>query len=536
MLYFLYFLAPQIILHPVNLTDVPVGDTVLLTCVANRDLLPSISWRREGSILMNDSQRITIYEEDIEGEGSALIQSILQICSIGPDDAGVYSCIAENDTSDDTASFELTVAGPPVQIVLQPVDPTDVPYGDTVLLTCVANGDLPLSISWSREGTVLMNDSQRIAIYEEENEEGGITFIQSILQICSIGPDDAGVYSCIAENDASNDTASFELNVARPPVQIVLQPVDSTDVPDGDTVLLTCVANGYLSLTISWSREGTVLMNDSQQITIYEEEIEEGGSTLIQSILQICSIGPDNAGVYSCIAENNASNDTASFELTVAGPPVQIVLQPADLTDVPDGDTVLLTCAANGDLPLSISWSREGTVLMNDSQQITIYEEEIEEGGSTLIQSILQICSIGPDDAGVYSCIAENDASNDTTSFELTVAGPPVQIVLQPVDLTDVPDGDTVLLTCVANGDLPLRISWSREGTVLMNDSQRITVFEEEIEEGGITCLQSILQVCSTGADDAGAYSCIAENEAGNDNANFELSVASPEGLCIYHC
>ena len=103
-----------------------------------------------------------------------------------------------------------------VQIVLHPVDPTNVPDGDTVLLTCVANGDLPLSISWSREGTVLMNDSQRITIYEEEIEEGGITFVQSVLQICSIGTSDAGIYSCIAENGASNDTATFELTVAVP--------------------------------------------------------------------------------------------------------------------------------------------------------------------------------------------------------------------------------------------------------------------------------------------------------------------------------
>ena len=58
-----------------------------------------------------------------------------------------------------------------------------------------------------------MNDSQRVAIYEEELEEGGIVFVQSILQICSAESDDAGVYSCIAENDVDNVTANFELTV-----------------------------------------------------------------------------------------------------------------------------------------------------------------------------------------------------------------------------------------------------------------------------------------------------------------------------------
>ena len=112
----------------------------------------------------------------------------------------------------------------------------------------------------------------------------------------------------------------------------------------------------------------------------------------------------------------------------------------------------------------------------------------------------------------------------------------PAQIVLHPVDPTDVPIGDTVLLTCVANGDLPLNISWSREGTVLMNDSQRITIYEEEIEEGGITFVQSILQICSAETDDAGSYSCNADNTAGNDTANFELTVSEDGKFLIYLC
>ena len=192
---------------------------------------------------------------------------------------------------------------------------------------------------------------------------------------------------------------------------------------------------------------------------------------------------------------------------------------------------MLLTCVAYGDLPLSISWSREGSTLMNDSQRFTIYEEEVEEGGIKFIQSILQICSMGTDDAGAYSCIAENEAGNDTANFELTVARAEAQIVLHPVNPTDVPDGDTVLLTCVAYGGLPLSISWSREGSILMNDSQRITIYEEEVEEGGITFIQSILQICSTEANDAGVYSCIAENEAGNDTATFQVTVTPPEGV-----
>ena len=90
------------------------------------------------------------------------------------------------------------------------------PYSYNTLLSCVAYGDQLPGISWSREGNVLMNDSQWITIHEEEFEEGGIMFVQSILQICSTKTNDTGVYSCIADSEGSNDTVSFELTVSPP--------------------------------------------------------------------------------------------------------------------------------------------------------------------------------------------------------------------------------------------------------------------------------------------------------------------------------
>ena len=104
----------------------------------------------------------------------------------------------------------------PPQITLVPEDPTEVIIGHTVQLACLVYTDPPeahLSISWSRQGSDLMNDSQQITIYEQNVEEGGITFVKSILQICNFGEGNAGMYRCFAENIAGNDTASFELLV-----------------------------------------------------------------------------------------------------------------------------------------------------------------------------------------------------------------------------------------------------------------------------------------------------------------------------------
>ena len=100
--------------------------------------------------------------------------------------------------------------------MISPEAQTDVQIGDTVLFTCVAFGDSVSTISWSRGGNALLNDSQRITIYEEEFAEGGVTFVQSILEICSVGLGDTTEgYSCSAGSGADIDSATFELNTQR---------------------------------------------------------------------------------------------------------------------------------------------------------------------------------------------------------------------------------------------------------------------------------------------------------------------------------
>ena len=97
------------------------------------------------------------------------------------------------------------------QLVLVPPN-SEVPSGDTILLTCVASGSFPLDIFWNREDSALMNDT-RVVIYQETFEESGLMFVRSILQLCSVETADGGTYSCTASNAFSNNTATFDLTV-----------------------------------------------------------------------------------------------------------------------------------------------------------------------------------------------------------------------------------------------------------------------------------------------------------------------------------
>ena len=97
------------------------------------------------------------------------------------------------------------------EVVIAPT-PAEVDAGNTVVLACVGYGSPDPDITWSRNGNVLSNDS-RVTIYEEVVTESGVTFVQSILEICSATLSDSGQYSCLATNLHGNDNATFDLTI-----------------------------------------------------------------------------------------------------------------------------------------------------------------------------------------------------------------------------------------------------------------------------------------------------------------------------------
>lgn len=59
-----------------------------------------------------------------------------------------------------------------------------------------------------------------------------------------------------------------------------------------------------------------LVMNDSL-VTIYEEDIVEGGRVYKQSFLQLCSLEVADAGDYTCFVSNGQTSTNATTRLTV---------------------------------------------------------------------------------------------------------------------------------------------------------------------------------------------------------------------------
>ena len=82
-----------------------------------------------------------------------------------------------------------------------------------------------------------------------------------------------------------------------------------------------------------------------------------------------------------------------------------------------------------------------------------------------------------------------------------------------------------MVLACVGYGSPQVSsVTWSKDGIVLVN-STRNTIFENQVTESGFTFVKSILEICATQDADSGQYSCSIGNEVSNTSAGFEVSV-----------
>ena len=102
--------------------------------------------------------------------------------------------------------------------MIQPSDSSAL-YGSTVLLTCVATSreaDRTVGISWERDSEIVTNSSNSsttVRVYEETIEERGVVFTSSILELCYVGFEEEGRYSCVARDDIGVASADFTLSV-----------------------------------------------------------------------------------------------------------------------------------------------------------------------------------------------------------------------------------------------------------------------------------------------------------------------------------
>ncbi|XP_023559876.1 hemicentin-1 [Octodon degus] len=485
---------PSIIGHhgiPENVSVVEKS-SVSLTCEASGIPLPSITWLKDGwPVSLSSTVRILA-----GGRTLRLIQARME-------DAGQYICVVRNTAGEERKIFGLAVLEPPHIVGENTLEDVKVKEKQSVTLTCEVTGNPVPEITWHKDGQLLQED-------EAHHIMSGGRF----LQITNAQVLHTGRYTCLASNAAGDKSKSFSLNVFVSPTIVGAGSDGSPEdviVTLNSPTSLVCEAYSYPPATITWFKDGAPL-GLSRNIRILP-----GGRTL-----QILNAQEDNAGRYSCVATNEAGEMIKHYEVKVYIPPI---INKGDLlgpglspkeVKIKVNNTLTLECEAYAIPSASLSWYKDGQPLKSDDHFI------IAANGH-----ILQIKEAQISDTGRYTCVASNLAGEDELDFDVNIQVPPSFQKLWEIgnmldvgrsgEAKDVIINNPISLYCETNAAPPPTLTWYKDGQPLTS-SDKVMILP-----GG-----RVLQIPRAKVEDAGRYTCVAVNEAGEDSLQYDVRVLLP--------
>ncbi|MFO1451546.1 MAG: immunoglobulin domain-containing protein [Opitutaceae bacterium] len=509
---------PAITTQPVA-QSVNAGANVTFTVAATGTPSPTYQWRKDGS--------------NLPGATS----SSLSLTNVQSSNAGSYSVVVTNSAGSVTSNaVALTVSVPPA-ITTQPVAQS-VTAGASVTFTVAASGTPSPTYQWRKDGTDL----------------SGAT--SASLALSNVQSSHAGSYSVVVSNSAGSVTSNaVALTVSVPPA-ITTQPV-AQSVMAGANVTFLVAATGTPAPTFQWRKDGSNL----------------AGAT--SASLSLTSVQLSNAGSYSVVVSNSAGSVTSTaVALTVSAAPV-ITTQPAAQA-VTTGANVTFTVVATGNPSPSFQWHQDGAnipgatnstfslsnvqltsagnysvVVSNIHGSVTSTSALLTVSSSPVIttQPVAQAVNAGASvtfsvtatgspaptyqwrrdgsnlpgatnasltlpavqlsDAGSFSVVVTNSAGSVTSNaVALTVSVPP-SISTQPV-AQSVTAGANVTFTVTATGTPSPTFQWRKDGTNLPGATS------------------STLTLTSVQSSNAGSYSVVVSNSAGNVTSNAVALTVAP--------
>uniref|UniRef100_A0A8C1LDL0 Neogenin 1a n=1 Tax=Cyprinus carpio TaxID=7962 RepID=A0A8C1LDL0_CYPCA len=349
------------------------GAPTLLNCSVHSESPAKIEWKKDGSFLSlaSDDRR------QVLAEGSLLISSVVHSKHNKPDE-GVYQCVATIDNLGTIISrtARLSVAGIP-RYLSQP-EAASVRVGDSHMLNCEVNPDLVSFIRWEQnKEPVELN--QRV-----------FTLPSGALVISNATEADAGLYRCVIDNAGPTKT-SEEAEIKILPgeertLEFLLEPQHVSKAV-GESVLLPCVVTGHPTADVTWIKG--------------RFEVLGGGS------LRIFNLTEEDAGVYSCMADNTNGSIEAQTELTLKASP-QFLKKPASIY-AHEATDIIFECEVTDSPAPTIKWVKNGDAVIPSDYFKIIKEQN------------LQVLGLVKSDEGFYQCLAENDAGNVQAGAQLII-------------------------------------------------------------------------------------------------------------------
>ncbi|XP_023219701.1 vascular endothelial growth factor receptor 1-like [Centruroides sculpturatus] len=372
--------------------DVVAGSTLVLNCSGSFPPFWIVPRHPNGSF-GKETVRHSRYMED----GDELYVNELRIENVQTSYTGLYRCCYESPeclSKEDESNVYVFVNDPKEPLMHL----SEVPADDIARYRCIAQVVLCLPTFSDLNVTLWLADNL-VAM------DGNVSFDPKLGFVWSRPQKYPYLYTCktqIGNRTQQLELPSRELDRKAEPLLYVYS--SNLNPFEEESVEITCEACVYSFQKIWWTRtgvhgKGKELFTEDEQSGI--EMMDESSPNILRRILRFRSVRTVDDGVYTCVGSTYDGRPNPTKSVTLKITPLQKpYFVHADVTEVRaiPGSRHDFHCRAEGIPPPSIIWYREGKRVMEDPPGVTFRQG----------YRILTIDPILEDDAGTFSCRAEN--------------------------------------------------------------------------------------------------------------------------------
>ncbi|XP_034037879.1 fibroblast growth factor receptor-like 1a [Thalassophryne amazonica] len=325
---------------------VRLGRTMKLTCPVESDPPPLIMWAKDGRNIHSGWTRFRV------------LQYVLRIKEVEPDDAGTYICKATNGFGSVNINYTLIViddlesrdrigiangdSAHTPELAGKLVRPRFTqpakmrrrviarPEGSSVRLKCTASGNPRPDIVWLKDNRPLTDDEGATEGAGERTKGEGRKKKKWTLSLKNLTPQHSGRYTCHVFNRAGEINATYKLEVIQrtnsKPVLTGTHPVNTT-VDYGGTTSFQCKVRSDVKPVIQWLKRvepgdeskfnSTIEVGDHRFVVLPTGEVWSRPDGSYLNKLLITRAKEEDAGMYICLGANTMGYSFRSAYLTV---------------------------------------------------------------------------------------------------------------------------------------------------------------------------------------------------------------------------